>query len=82
MPSDVPKEFLARYFYLGGALRASRHDRPGAVSNLETALAIWRSPKNPAIATLETLLREAGDAAGLQRLQDRVKTVKRSRVKR
>ncbi|OGA54036.1 MAG: hypothetical protein A3G25_11820 [Betaproteobacteria bacterium RIFCSPLOWO2_12_FULL_63_13] len=78
MPSDVPKEFLARYFYLGGAMRAGRGDRSGAVGNLETALSIWHSPKNPAIATLETLLREAGDSAALQRLQDRVKTFKRS----
>jgi len=79
MPSDVPKEFLARYFYLVGALRASNGDRSGAVSALERALTIWRSPKNPAIATLETLFRETGDSAALRSLEERVKTFKRSR---
>ena len=79
MPADVPKEFLARYFYLRGALRATRGDRPGALVDLEAALSIWRSPKNPAIATLETLFRETDDSAALRRLKDRIKTFKRSR---
>jgi len=80
MPGDVPKEFLARYFYLRGALRASMGDRRGAVGDLETALSVWRSADNPAIRTLEGLLEESGDSAALQKLRDRVKTFKRPRM--
>jgi tetratricopeptide (TPR) repeat protein len=76
MPSDAPKEHLSRFFYIRGALRANLGDRRGAMEDLETALSVWRRPINPAIATLEDLYREAGDLAALERLQERVKSLK------
>ena len=80
MPSDVPKEHLARFFYLRGALRANLRDRPGAIDDLETALRVWRTPDNPAIPPLEDLYREAGDLAALKGLEERVKTLKRPKA--
>jgi hypothetical protein len=79
MPSDVLKEYLARYFHLRGALRGSRGDHPGALRDLETSMSIWPSPKNPAIESLADLHRDMGDTEALKALQDRVKTLKRPR---
>jgi hypothetical protein len=79
MPADVPKSYLARYFYLRGALRANQRDRPGAIEDFETAISLWSSPKNQAIESLGKLYRDAGDTAALKALEDRVKTFKRPR---
>lgn len=79
MPSDVPKEYLGRYFHLRGALRAQGGDHPGGRKDLETAVSIWPSPKNPAIASLEELYRDMGETGALKALEDRVKAYKRSR---
>jgi transmembrane protein TMEM260 (protein O-mannosyltransferase) len=79
MPSDVPKEYLGRFFHLRGALRAPQGDQPGAVKDLETSISIWRSPKNPAIGALEDLYRDTGDTEALKALQERAKAFKRPR---
>jgi tetratricopeptide (TPR) repeat protein len=79
MPPDVLKEYLARYFHLRGGLRAPRGDHQGALRDLETAVSIWPSPKNPAIESLEELYRDTGNSEALKAFQDRVKTFKRSR---
>ena len=79
MPSDINKEFVARFFYIRGALRANAGDRPGAIADLEEAIAVWRLRSNPAIDPLEKLLREGGNAAALQALQERVKSFKAPR---
>ena len=79
MPSDVPKEYLGRYFHLRGALRAPRGDLAGARMDLETAVSAWPSPKNPAIVSLRDLYRDMGDTTALKALEDRVKTFKARR---
>lgn len=79
MPSDVPKEYLARFFHLRGALRAPQGDSLGAVKDLETSISIWRSTKNPAVGALEDLYRDTGDTAALKALEERAKTFKRPR---
>ena len=79
MPSDVPKEYLGRFFHLRGALRAPQGDQPGAVKDLETSISIWRSPKNPAVGALEDLYRDMGDTVAMKALQERAKTFKRPR---
>lgn len=76
MPSDIQKEFVARFFYIRGALRANAGDRPGAVADLETAIGVWRWPSNPAIEPLEKLYRDAGETAALEALEKRLKSFK------
>jgi hypothetical protein len=73
MPSDVSKEHLSRYFYIRGALRANMGERRGGIADLETALSIWQTPTNHAVAMLEDLYRQTGDEAGLESLRKRVK---------
>jgi hypothetical protein len=76
LPSDAPKEYVARYFSLRGALRANMQDRRGGIQDLETALSLWPVPSNAAIAPLENLYRETGDSAALKDLQERVARLK------
>jgi hypothetical protein len=78
MPADVPKEHLARFFYLRGSLRANAGERPGAIEDMETALRVWRTADNPAIEPLKKLYREAGDQTALNDLTGRLKNLKRS----
>jgi len=75
MPSDVLKPYLARYFHLRGGLRAHQGD-PGALEDFETALSIWPSPSNPAIAALEDFFKDKGDTEALSALEKRVKAFK------
>ena len=79
MPTDVPKEHLARFFYLRGALRANVGQRAGAIEDMETALHVWRTPDNPAIKPLEKLYREAGNPAAAEAVNDRVKSFRQPR---
>jgi len=79
MPSDVPKEHLSRFFYIRGALRANLGERRGAIEDMETALAIWRTPANPVIGSLEDLYRAAGDLTALKALQERIRSLKQLR---
>jgi hypothetical protein len=61
MPDDVGKGYRSRFFYLRGALRLDVGDRAGALSDFETALAVWPSPGNPATRPLRDLYRATGD---------------------
>jgi hypothetical protein len=76
MPSDAPKSHVSRFFYVRGAVRASMGDKSGAIQDLETAVSVWPRAENTAIEQLENLYGQAGDAAGLKALQDRVKRLK------
>jgi hypothetical protein len=76
MPSDAPKQYIARYFSLRGALRANMRDKEGAIRDLETAFSLWLVPDNEAVKPLEALYYETGDSAALQRLQDQVTRLK------
>jgi 4-amino-4-deoxy-L-arabinose transferase-like glycosyltransferase len=77
LPADAPKEHLARYFSLRGAVRANLGDRAGGIRDLETAFELYPVPDNAAIKPLETLYAETGERAALQALQDRVSHLKR-----
>ena len=77
LPSDAPKQHIAGYFLLRGLLRANTQDKRGATGDFNTALSLWPSPQNPAIAPLEQLYQEAGDPAALQDLKDRLARLKR-----
>lgn len=77
LPPDAPKEHVARYYSLRGALRASMQDKAGAVRDLEAALSLWPVADNAAIEPLANLYRESGDSSALQALQDRVVHLKR-----
>ena len=79
MPSDVTKDYLARYFQLRAALRGNSGDHAGALKDLETSLSIWPTPSNPSIESLQDLYRDSGDSQALSALQDRVKSFKRQR---
>lgn len=76
MPADVSKEFLSRFFYIRGALRANAGARAGAIEDMETAISVLPRPNNPAVEPLEQLYREAGDQAALNALHERVKALK------
>ena len=79
MPSDIPKEHLARFFYIRGVLRANVGDRPGAVSDLETSVSVWPSPGNAAFKELENQYRRVGNAAAADAVGERVKQLKSRR---
>jgi hypothetical protein len=55
MPGAAPKDRRARFFELRAYLRLNQGDRAGAVRDLETALAVWPSPKNRASVPLADL---------------------------
>jgi hypothetical protein len=76
MPADVSKEFLSRFFYIRGALRANAGDRSRAIEDMETAISVLPRPTNPAAGPLEQLYREAGNQAGLESLHQRMKALK------
>ena len=71
-PPNVPKAYLSKYFALRGVLRASLNDRRGAIEDLETALAVWPSPDNLAVRSLEEIYQSAGDEKALSALRERV----------
>jgi hypothetical protein len=77
MPADADKPYQTKFFSLRGILRLQVGDQRGAIQDLETALAVWPTPENRALATLEDLYRAAGDADALRTLHDRVKRLKR-----
>lgn len=79
LPADAPKEHVARFFALRGAVRANMQDKPGAIHDLELALSIWPVPDNAAIEPLEQLYRETGDSGALSDLQGRLERIKRLR---
>jgi hypothetical protein len=75
MPSDVPKEHLSRFFYIRGVLRENLRDA-GAAGDLETAVAVWPSPDNPAFMTLEEHYRRTGNQPAASAVEQRVKQLK------
>ena len=77
MPSDAPKEHVARYFALRGALRANMQDASGAIRDLETSLSLYPASDNGAIRPLEEMYRRTDDSGALKELQDRVARMKR-----
>ena len=76
MPSDVAKEFLSRFFYIRGALRANAGEQGGAIEDMETAITVLPRANNPAVEPLEELYRKAGNEAALNALHQRVKALK------
>jgi hypothetical protein len=76
LPADTPKEHVARYFALRGAVRANLQDKAGAIQDLEVAMSLWPAPDNSAIAPLELLYGETGNQAALQDLRRRVEHFK------
>src|SRR5262245_62971489 len=72
MPADVVKPYQTKFFALRGILRLQAGDQPGAIQDLEAAVAVWPSPENRALETLEDLYRAGGNADALRALHDRV----------
>jgi hypothetical protein len=72
MPSDATKQHKARFFQVRGLLRLDLGDKPGALRDLQTALDLWPSAENSAIAPLKDLYRAAGDETALRQLESRV----------
>jgi hypothetical protein len=79
LPPDAPKEHVARYFALRGAMRATMQEKEAAIRDLELSLSLWPTPDNAAIEPLENLYRETGDEAALKALQERLQRIKRMR---
>ncbi len=71
MPSDANKRHVARYFYLRGAVRAAHGDSAGAMSDLETSIAVYPPPDNPAVDALKDRYRQTGNQAALTALEER-----------
>ncbi|MGH8745804.1 MAG: hypothetical protein ACREUK_04865, partial [Burkholderiales bacterium] len=78
-PPDVPKAYLSKYFAVRGILRANLNDRRGAIEDLETALAVWPSPDNLAVRSLEEIYQDAGDEKALSALRERVERLEHKR---
>jgi hypothetical protein len=76
MPSDTPREYASRYLALRGTLRARMKDHPGAIQDLEAALALWPVPVNAAIEPLRNLYRDRADGAALKDLEQRLERIK------
>jgi hypothetical protein len=79
LPSDAPKEHVARFFALRGAVRANMQEKPAAIQDLELALSLWPTPDNFAIEPLRTLYKETGADAALAELEQRLERIKRLR---
>jgi hypothetical protein len=77
MPADADKPYQTKFFSLRGILRLQTGDQRGAIQDLESALAVWPTPQNPALSPLEDLYRAEGDTDALRALNDRVKRPKR-----
>lgn len=77
IPSDVPKAYRSKYFYLRGILRLDIGDKHGATTDFETAILAWPAPDNRAFAPLQDLYRAAGNDRALDALRDRVEGGKR-----
>jgi hypothetical protein len=73
MPADATKAQRSSFFFLRGLVRMDLGDRGGAVGDLETAVAIWSVPKNPAVAPLRDAYQHDGNAQALSALAVRVK---------
>jgi hypothetical protein len=73
MPSDVPRMYQSKFFYLRGLLRLDVGDKQGARQDLESAVFGWPWPDNRALDPLRDLYRAAGDAAAQRVLEERVK---------
>jgi hypothetical protein len=78
MPSDAAKPNQAEFFHLRGILRANMNDTAGAMSDFQTALAVWPDPANPSIEPMKDLYRDRGDTKGLQALEERVAQLRRA----
>jgi 4-amino-4-deoxy-L-arabinose transferase-like glycosyltransferase len=76
MPSDVPKEHMARYFSLRGGLRANMQDLAGGIADLQASFELYPSPDNPALKPLDSLYRAQGDVAAAEALKARVDVLK------
>lgn len=63
MPSDVSKANRSKFFFLRGLVRLDLNDRAGAIADLETAVALWPSRDNGAMAALQDLDARARRAA-------------------
>jgi Protein of unknown function (DUF2723) len=72
MPADVGKAEKARFFYLRGVLRQETGDKAGAITDWETAFALWPVEGNRAIAALEDTY-GAGNKRALDELHARIR---------
>jgi hypothetical protein len=77
MPSDVPKEQLSAFFRVRGVLRDNLREDAGALRDLETAVAIWPGPDNPAFMILRDRYRRNGDEAAANAVDERMKHLRR-----
>ena len=77
MPPDVTKSYLARFFVIRAVLRTNVGDKRGAIDDFKTAVSVWPSPENRAVAALEDLYREAGDERALKALREQMERRKR-----
>jgi len=78
MPPDVPKEYVSRFFRIRAILRLDVGDKRGAIDDFKTAISVWTTPDNQAVAALEDLYRDAGDEQALKALQEQMERLKRS----
>jgi hypothetical protein len=76
MPTDIPKEHLSRFFYIRGVLRANIGDRPGAIRDLETSVAVWPVPGNAAFRELQNQYQRMGNEAAANAVGERVRELK------
>ena len=72
MPADVSKDHIAGFFRLRATVRANAGDEAGALADFETAVELWPTVENPALAPLEQLYAKAGKGAELEDLQRRL----------
>lgn len=73
IPSDVPKFYRSKFFWLRGVVRLDLGDKKGATDDFETALYAWPAPENGAVRPLQDLYQEAGNASGLKAVHDRIR---------
>jgi hypothetical protein len=73
MPADVGKAEKSRFFYLRAVLRQETGDKAGAVTDWETAFALWPVEYNRAITALENTYGAAGNKRALDELHARIR---------
>jgi hypothetical protein len=73
MPTDAGKAEKSRFFSLRGVLRQQTGDNAGAVTDWETAFALWPVEGNRAITALEDTYGAAGNKRALDELHARIR---------